>query len=225
VAAIAAGLAIATISVAAAVSYTLAGGASISASGHPGNAALLTSDSTSVYGRVDIAGFPTNPTAITALSFDYNPDATGNSGGSPRLVVSFSDGGTAELRPLTLTAGAWVTLDGMTGTNWDNNGGSCGFVYGTTWSAVVACHAGATINGMWVVNDSGWMFPTTGLNVLVDNITINSDVITFDAAASADSCKKGGWETMTDSNGNTFKNQGDCVSFFATGGKNPGDVS
>ena len=26
-------------------------------------------------------------------------------------------------------------------------------------------------------------------------------------------CKNGGWET--------FKNQGDCVSFVATGGKNP----
>ena len=31
-----------------------------------------------------------------------------------------------------------------------------------------------------------------------------------------DQCKKGGWETF-----GVFKNQGDCVSWFATGGKNP----
>ncbi len=30
-------------------------------------------------------------------------------------------------------------------------------------------------------------------------------------------CKDGGWQRF----GNQFKNQGDCVSFFATGGKNP----
>jgi hypothetical protein len=32
----------------------------------------------------------------------------------------------------------------------------------------------------------------------------------------ADQCKKGGWESY-----GVFKNQGDCVSFVATGGKNP----
>ncbi len=30
-------------------------------------------------------------------------------------------------------------------------------------------------------------------------------------------CKHGGWKSF----GTMFKNQGDCVSFFATGGKNP----
>lgn len=30
-----------------------------------------------------------------------------------------------------------------------------------------------------------------------------------------DQCKNGGWQSTG------FKNQGDCVSFFATGGKNP----
>jgi hypothetical protein len=33
---------------------------------------------------------------------------------------------------------------------------------------------------------------------------------------STEQCKKGGWETFV-----IFKNQGDCVSFVATGGKNP----
>ena len=37
-----------------------------------------------------------------------------------------------------------------------------------------------------------------------------------------DDCKHGGWRTMIDGAGNHFKNQGDCVSYFATKGKNPG---
>lgn len=39
-----------------------------------------------------------------------------------------------------------------------------------------------------------------------------------------DDCKQGGWESMIDNQGNSFKNQGDCVSYFATKGKNLGAV-
>jgi hypothetical protein len=35
-----------------------------------------------------------------------------------------------------------------------------------------------------------------------------------------DQCKHGGWQGLTDSAGTLFKNQGDCVSFVATGGTN-----
>jgi hypothetical protein len=35
---------------------------------------------------------------------------------------------------------------------------------------------------------------------------------------SKEQCKKGGWQTF-----GVFKNQGDCVSFVATAGKNPPD--
>jgi len=37
---------------------------------------------------------------------------------------------------------------------------------------------------------------------------------------SADQCKDGGWQGLTDNNGTPFKNQGDCVSFVATDGTN-----
>jgi homoserine O-acetyltransferase len=37
-----------------------------------------------------------------------------------------------------------------------------------------------------------------------------------------DDCKDGGWQSMIDNAGNSFKNQGDCVSYFATKGKNLG---
>lgn len=39
-------------------------------------------------------------------------------------------------------------------------------------------------------------------------------------ATTKDQCKNGGWMTLVDSVGNSFKNQGDCVSFVSTKGKN-----
>lgn len=52
----------------------------------------------------------------------------------------------------------------------------------------------------------------------IDNVVVTEDVPT------KDDCKQGGWESMIDNAGNSFKNQGDCVSYFATKGKNLGAV-
>lgn len=48
----------------------------------------------------------------------------------------------------------------------------------------------------------------------IDGVTLNS---TPNLPTSKDQCKKGGWQNF----GGQFKNQGDCVSFVASGGKNP----
>jgi choice-of-anchor C domain-containing protein len=53
----------------------------------------------------------------------------------------------------------------------------------------------------------------------IDNVAVTEFV------PSKDDCKNGGWQTMIDTSGNSFKNQGDCVSFFATKGKNLGAVA
>jgi choice-of-anchor C domain-containing protein len=53
----------------------------------------------------------------------------------------------------------------------------------------------------------------------IDNVVVTESVPV------KDDCKNGGWQTMIDSAGNSFKNQGDCVSFFATKGKNLGAVA
>jgi hypothetical protein len=67
----------------------------------------------------------------------------------------------------------------------------------------------------------------TGADVLIDvqgsadisNITFNgqAEVPAAPTPKSFADCKNGGWKTFTPA----FKNQGDCVSFVATGGKNP----
>jgi hypothetical protein len=50
-------------------------------------------------------------------------------------------------------------------------------------------------------------------------------VIKYPVASSAAQCKDGGWRYATDDLGNLFKNQGDCVSYVATKGKNKGAIA
>jgi hypothetical protein len=45
-------------------------------------------------------------------------------------------------------------------------------------------------------------------------------VIVTKTLATGANCKNGGWKTMVDSNSIAFRNQGDCVSFYATGEEN-----
>lgn len=87
--------------------------------------------------------------------------------------------------------------------------------------------AGTTLANMqWAVK--GYTFTATsvattltftsttpgGYGPALDNV-----VITETRPAGAQ-CKGGGWMAMTDRFGTPFKNQGDCVSYFATGEKN-----
>lgn len=113
-------------------------------------------------------------TSISALSYDFavtSSDWNGGGGGSPRLVVDFSDGGSIDLNPVTmLTPGQWVHMDAMSGAV-DNNGGSCGYLYQASWSTVLTCHSGATVEDAFLVVDSGWIAP---MNVQVDNLVLNN---------------------------------------------------
>jgi choice-of-anchor C domain-containing protein len=56
----------------------------------------------------------------------------------------------------------------------------------------------------------------------LDNVVVTETAVT---AATKDDCKNDGWKTMKDRLGNGFKNQGDCVSYFATDGRNLGSVT
>lgn len=58
-----------------------------------------------------------------------------------------------------------------------------------------------------------------GYGAALDNV-----VVTHTAATGA-TCKNSGWKTMHDNLGNMFKNQGDCVRYYAAHGKNLGSVN
>lgn len=82
-------------------------------------------------------------------SFEVKSSMAGPSLGSPCLVVQFSDGGRGELRPLTNST-EW---EPVADPNWDNNGGTCGFRFQTTWEEVQECHPGTFVVGVYLVAD------------------------------------------------------------------------
>lgn len=56
-----------------------------------------------------------------------------------------------------------------------------------------------------------------GYDVYTDGVNFNGTVYDFELAnepKSKDDCKKDGYKDMTDENGQAFKNQGQCVSYF-----------
>jgi choice-of-anchor C domain-containing protein len=59
----------------------------------------------------------------------------------------------------------------------------------------------------------------TAFGPAIDNVNVSESV------PEKNDCKNGGWQSMIDNQGNSFKNQGDCVSYFATKGKNLGAVA
>jgi hypothetical protein len=87
-----------------------------------------------------------------------------------------------------------------------------------TWSAQSAGHYTATVTPSAMTNG-------TTYDVHNPSSTANWSATGTDpceqAPTSKDQCKNAGWAsgTLVDASGNPFKNQGDCVSFVASGGK------
>lgn len=85
-----------------------------------------------------------------------------------------------------------------------------------TWAHAEALVGGQLVTDLLFVVDSGWMLGSQ--TVVVESVRINDTTIDFDAPGSKAMCKNGGWRDFEDLE---FKNQGDCVSYVATGGENP----
>ena len=88
-----------------------------------------------------------------------------------------------------------------------------------TLNAIIAANPNA-IMGKFGVNAGGG---NAGLLGAVDGLTVNGTTYDFGPRVfdKAD-CKDGGWQTMKDSSGQSFVNQGDCVSYYASNGKTHG---
>jgi hypothetical protein len=85
-----------------------------------------------------------------------------------------------------------------------------------------------TCNWWGAANGPGPVGTGTGSNVSL-SVTFQPWLVSSDLtgpcaggniARNKDQCKNDGWMTLTDNNNRPFKNQGDCVSYVATGGKN-----
>lgn len=222
---------------AAATSYTLFGEAAVTTEGS-NTVIQAVSDNDPGFGGI---GFEvpegTTFADLTTLSTDYNVTDDDCGGGSPRfqLNVDTNDDGTSDgniwvyLGPspnFTDCPAGWQTSGNLIGNadagRYDFT--SLGGPLGTYADAPVDVLNGKIL-GIQLVIDSSWSADATNADgeqtVLFDNVTINGDVYDFEPVltypASKDECKKNGWKSFT---GVVFKNQGDCVSFVATGGRN-----
>src|SRR5581483_8089227 len=92
-------------------------------------------------------------------------------------------------------------------------------------AAVVAAGGNptSTLYDLYMIFDEGTDIVGQGTPgmVHIDNISVNGQVVGSPTSPqSKNDCKNGGWQNLMGSNGQPFKNQGDCVSYNATGGKN-----
>ena len=208
-------------SVALAASYTLFGDASLV---HPGNASDTAAQLRSVgttYGGVDF-DVPSGTTVgqLTNLGTDYKFTSGSCGGGAPRFQINTAQGNifvyigpppNYTLCPMNV----WLPTGNLLLLPVDSSQLPGGTFY-DTWAHVLAAYGSLAVTGIQVVTDGGWSVGTTQ-TVLVDNVQINDMLFTFETPPTKDSCKDGGWKDFTSAPG-PFKNQGDCVSYFTTGG-------
>lgn len=118
---------------------------------------------------------------------------------------------------ITSTAGT-VTVTGTKSLNPGASGNqvTCTPVAGTEVDASIGTTYRANILG--VGQDTG----LAAVSMFDDGFGTTASLLTFgenfgSTGAGQTQCKHGAWKSF----GDEFKNQGDCVAFFATGGKNP----
>ena len=151
---------------------------------------------------------------VTSASLDY----TATSGATPpgfQLVVDFDDDGTAD--------GILVGEQAYGGNWWLNNAAK-------PFAKAGAPHVGGGFGSPYYGTLAEWSEAFVDANVLAFGFSLGSGVkgdgvinsiefagTTYKFAvvlSSKDECKNGGWATSTSP---VFKNQGDCVSSFASG--------
>jgi choice-of-anchor C domain-containing protein len=100
-----------------------------------------------------------------------------------------------------------------------------------------AAHANTVSNMMWQSQQYSFVATVTSTTLTftsgeatgpfgpaLDKVVVTETASAGSAGGPGAACKSGGWKTMVDKAGNHFKNQGDCVSNFASKGKNPGAI-
>jgi hypothetical protein len=205
--------------------YTLFGDATLV---HPGDnsqtAVQLRSVGVTSFGGIDFS-IPAGLTfsQIQNLSTDYQFTAGSCGGGAPRFSINV--GGVNAF----VYIGPPPNYTGCPPNAWANTGNLAsaasfvdtsqlpGGTFYDTFAAADLKYGSDVVTGIQLVTDGGWAVAGGTQTVLVDNVMINDATYTFE---SPQSCKDGGWQQFTSTPG-PFKNQGDCVSYFATGGANP----
>ena len=220
--------------------YALFGGATYASPGEASNRAVkLVSDDSTTHSGIDY-GLGTTTTTfadIESLATSYKFDAGTCGGGSPRFQVNVAStsGDTGNIFVYIGPApsytgcpvGVWTSSGELIGTTPVDTSQLDGGTFYDPYATALAKYGEYEVTGIQLVADGGWAMPLTGQVVNVDNTMINDTVYTYEVPTptSKEACMKGGWRTMGDANGTMFKNQGDCVSYAATGGENTAATS
>jgi|SRR6516162_15483 len=203
--------------------YTLFGSASYVSPGHNSNrAVMLVADGNAnpaIYSGVDFAvSSALTINDLNRLSTDYDFTASSCGVGSPRFGIQLDayPNGTifVYIGPPPSYAGCpagWTNTGNLltAASNVDTSQLPGGNFY-DTWGAAQARYSGSIVTDIFVVSDYG---PAGSQTVLIDNTDVNGMLYDYEFT-SKDDCKGGGWKNFTVSPG-PFKNQGDCVSYFA----------
>ncbi|EKD91195.1 MAG: hypothetical protein ACD_30C00039G0002 [uncultured bacterium] len=214
----------------------LFGDVTIVAGGNPGNAASLVSDVTLTNGYSGVTFTLPDDTAwadLDTVSTDYNVTDDNCGGGSPRFQIKVdTDNDGISNGNVHVAIGPSPSFTGCL-PGWQSTGNVIGnedagrydySAFGgspfTTYSNAPASVLAGEVISVQLVVDGSWSVAATGgdgeQTVLVDNVLVNADLHTFEpnTPASKDACKKGGWDSLEDADGNPFKNQGQCVAYF-----------
>jgi len=207
--------------------FTLFGDAQIVS---PGNASAHAAQATSTgshgFGGVDFS-VPSGLTVsqLSNLATDYQFTAGSCGLGSPRFSVEVTNGTTTG--NIFFYLGPPPNYTGCPPNVWTNSGNlanpanlvdatQLGGAFYEPYALVQATYGSYTVLDIALVVDG------PGQTAQFDNTQVNDTTYTYEPAPTANDCKNGGWQSLSDANGNAFKNQGDCVSFFASGGRNGG---
>jgi hypothetical protein len=195
---------------------------------------LSTVDKAGLYNHT-MAGTPlSSVTALSYWTFQRQPSTNPPvAAASYQLQVDTGCGGFTTLvyEPYwngTVVPNTWQQWDVDAGLFWSSRTVTCGtgtLVSGAggpplyTLAQVQAMFPNAVVVGIGV--NVGSFNP--GYYVGVDGVQFNDTIYNFELGTrptSKSDCKNGGWESFNDP---AFKNQGDCVSYAATGGRNGGN--
>jgi hypothetical protein len=207
--------------------YSLLGDATYAAGNASPRSVQLVSDADPGYGAVDYhVASGTTFAELEALSTDYRFEADDScAGGAPRFSMGLSDQDSGDSGNIFVylgdapnytncPAGVWTNSGDLLGSEPLDTTQLDGGTFYDSYADALAKYGSYEVTSLQLVTDAGWAAQDGEQTVSIDNTKINDTLYTYEIPVATDKeqCKNGGYKNYTDQNGNSFKNQGQCVS-------------
>jgi hypothetical protein len=198
---------------------------------YPSGALQLTTDATNAAKAQYLNNESAALSDVTELGYSTKQvSGPAHADASYQLVVDLNGAGTGGFTTFVyepyqngvVTPGVWQTWDVDSGNLWSSRSFSEG-------TCVVTAGAGGppfyNLAGLQAMCPDAQVLSfgvnvgtfNPNYNVETDGVNFNGTTYNFELAnapTSKDQCKKSSWENLTDGNGQPFKNQGQCVSYY-----------